>query len=126
MLKALSRLCHALNEDDPDRRVHARTTFEEMFVNDPTTLDRIIWPDKATFKLNGHINRRNCVYWNLSDQHHVIEKDVNLPGLNVWCAISSRGIIGPYYFDGTVTGVSYLKMLREYLCLLYTSPSPRD
>ena len=86
-----------------------------MLVNDPTTLDRIIWSDEATIKLNGHINGHNCVHWNLKKQHHVIDKDVNLPGLTVWCAISSRGIIGPYYFDGTLTGVSYLQMLWEYL-----------
>jgi transposase len=109
------RLCHALNEDDPDRRVEACMMFEEMFIADPTRLDRIIWSDESTFKLNGHINRHNCVYWNFDNQHHIIEKDVHLPGVMVWCAISSRGIIGPYFFDGTVTGVSYLHMLREFL-----------
>jgi hypothetical protein len=37
---------------------------------------------------------------------------VNLPGVNVWCGLSSRGLIGPFFFEGTVTGQVYLDMLQ--------------
>lgn len=111
----IPRLLHALNDDDPDRRMEACESFQQIFNDDPTTLDRILWSDEASFKLNGHINRHNCVYWNEDNLHHVIQKDVNLPGVTVWCAISSSGVIGPYFFEGNVTGVSYLHMLKEFL-----------
>ena len=29
----------------------------------------------------------------------VEEKTVNLPGVVVWCVLSSRGLIGPYFFE---------------------------
>ena len=51
----------------------------------------------------------------------MIEKNVNLPGLTVWCGISSVEIISPYFFDGCVTGKSYLKVLQHFLipCLAH-------
>jgi hypothetical protein len=35
-------------------------------------------------------------------------------GVTVWAGIWSRGVIGPFYFEGTVTGQSYLSMLNNY------------
>ena len=33
----------------------------------------------------------------------------------VWCAISKRGIIGPYFFDdGSITGERYKRMLGYF------------
>ena len=108
------RLVHELNDDDPDRRLEACEIFQHMFEDDPTSVDRIMWSDEAVFKLNGQINKHNCVYWNSENLHHNLQKSVNLPGISVWCAISSRGIIGPYFFDTTVTGDSYLSMLQSW------------
>nr|CAI5830231.1 unnamed protein product [Callosobruchus analis] len=71
----------------------------------------IIWSDEAQFKLNGTVNRHNCVYWCEENPHVTIEKAVNLPGVNVWCGLSSRGLIGPFRFEGTVTGINYLTCL---------------
>ena len=33
--------------------------------------------------------------------------------MNVWCGLSARGLIGPLFFEGTVTGEAYLVMLRS-------------
>ena len=30
----------------------------------------------------------------------------------VWCGKTSSGLIGPYFFDTSVTGESYLEMLK--------------
>ena len=35
-----------------------------------------------------------------------------IPGVTVWGCISSDGIIGPIFFDGTVNGNNYLHMLQ--------------
>nr|CAI5870216.1 unnamed protein product [Callosobruchus analis] len=73
----------------------------------------IIWSDEAQFKLNRTVNTHNCVYWCEENPHITIEKAVNLPGVNVWCGLSSRGFIGPFRFEGTVTGSNYLTMLAD-------------
>ena len=58
------------------------------------------------------VNRHNCVYWVPENPHVHVEKEVNLPGLSVWCGLSLRGLTGPFFFEVTVTGQVYLDMLR--------------
>ena len=57
------QLVHALNEDDNDRRLQICERFLAYVDDNPDILDDIIWSDKASFKLNGHVKRHNCVYW---------------------------------------------------------------
>ena len=52
------------------------------------------------------------MYWSDVNPHVILEKDVNLPGVTVWAAISSMEIIGPIFFDGTVNQDNYLHMLQ--------------
>jgi hypothetical protein len=82
----------------------------------------ILWADEASFKLNGRINRLNSVYWSNSNPREVIQEEFNVSGLTVWAGIWSGGIMGPYFFYGTVTGESYLEMLHEVLPELENSP----
>jgi len=37
--------------------------------------------------------------------------------VNVWCGMSARGLIGPFFFDVTVTGEAYLEMLHSSILL---------
>ena len=53
------------------------------------------------------------MYWATDNPHMTIEQEVNLPGVTVWAAISSRGIIRPFFFDHAVNGSNYLDMLKE-------------
>ena len=59
----------------------------------PGILDNIVWSDEASFKLSGHINRHNCVYWYSESMHLTLEH----PGVNVWDGISSSGVYGPFF-----------------------------
>ncbi|UYV75878.1 hypothetical protein LAZ67_13001645 [Cordylochernes scorpioides] len=102
-----------LNDDDPDRRLQFCEWIQEMVIREPGFMGSIIWSDEAQFKLNGTVNMHNCVYWCEENPHITIEKAVNLPGVNVWCGLSSRGLIGPFRFEGTVTGINYLTMLAD-------------
>ena len=55
MLQALGmkpykpNLLHALNEDDPDRRLQFCQTFLQFYENSAEIADQIIWSDEATF-----------------------------------------------------------------------------
>ncbi|KAJ4429538.1 hypothetical protein ANN_21707 [Periplaneta americana] len=91
----IPRLVHAINEDDPDRRLDFREWLLNMCNETEDFQDLIVWSDEDTLKLNGTINRHNCVYWANENPHIFQEKTVNLPGVTVWCGLSSRGIIGP-------------------------------
>jgi hypothetical protein len=107
------QLLHALNEDDPDRRCEFADTLLNLFADDSSLIDRIIWTDESIFKLNGHVNRHNCVYYATENPHIVISQEMNTPGVTVWAGIWSGGIIGPFFFRDTVTAESYLQKLED-------------
>ena len=86
--------------------------FQQMVNEDEEFMTKILWSDEAQFKLNETVNRHNCVYWTPENSHVHVGKAVNLPWVNIWCGMSARGLIGPFFFEGTVTGEAYLKMLR--------------
>ena len=101
------QLVHALNEDDFD----CRSQFYEWYVHiteDPSVEDRILWSDEATFHLNGQVNRHDSVYYAEANPHLLMEgKRVQSPGVCVWAAIRSSGVLGTYIFEDTVRGETY-------------------
>ena len=42
---------------------------------------------------------------------------MNSPSVTVWIVICSTHVIGPYFFEGTVTGESYLKVFNDFALL---------
>ncbi|PSN47182.1 hypothetical protein C0J52_14731 [Blattella germanica] len=40
------------------------------------------------------VNRHNCVYWAQENPHVHVDMAVNLPGVHVWCGLSSRHWVG--------------------------------
>lgn len=106
-------LVHAMSEDDPDRRIEFCETFMDKCAEDPLFPSKVFWSDEAHFKLNGHVNRHNSIYWATENPHVEIQRDVNTPGITVWAAICSDGLIGPFFFSGNVSGESYVSLLND-------------
>ena len=77
------RIIHALNKDESDPHLQFCETFLSCAEKDPNILDKIIWGDEVSFKLNDKVNRHNCVYWSDSNPHVTMEHELNLPGLTV-------------------------------------------
>jgi hypothetical protein len=100
-------------EDDPDRRSEFCKWFQRKVDEDAQFVDIIVWSDEATFKLSGTVNQHNCTYCSSENLNIHVDKALNLPGLTVWCGVLSSGIVGLYFFEGTVTGAEYLTMLEE-------------
>ena len=70
------RLVQELNEDDYDRRLEFCENFYDNF-GDPAN---VIFSDEAVFKINGQMNRHNCVYYSNDNPHLHFDKSVNSPG----------------------------------------------
>ena len=110
------QLLHALNEDDPDRRGEFASNFLNALAEDSSLLDRIVWTDEAIFKLNGHVNRHNCVYYATENPRVIMTQEMNSPGITVWARIWIGGIIGAFFFDGgNVNASSHLEMLQKQI-----------
>ena len=95
-----------------DKRLEFCENFVKFSEESSDFPDRILWSDEACFKQNGHVNRHNCVYWDSENPHHIIETEVNVPGVTIWGGICSTGLVGPFFFEGTVNGARYLDMLK--------------
>ena len=65
-------------------------------------------------------NRHNTRIWGLRNPVQIHEHEKDAPKLIMWCAISSAGLIGPFFFHDqeghsvNVTGDNYLCMLQEF------------
>lgn len=90
-------LVQALNEDDADRRNQFCEIFLAQLHDEPLLTEKIIWTDESTFKLNGIVNRHNCVYWADKNPKILMEQHLNEPGVCVWAGISCSGVIGPFF-----------------------------
>lgn len=106
---------HGLLEDDPDRRFQMCSEFLVRIGDDADFVRNILWSDEAQFKLDGSVNRHNCVYYAYENPHLVQQTQLNQPGITVWAALSTMGVIGPYFFVDNVKGDNYLEMLTSYL-----------
>jgi hypothetical protein len=71
--------------------------------------------DEATFHVSGAVNCRNVRIWGSENPHACVEHR-DSPKVNVFCAISSQKVYGPFFFaEETVTGMTYLDMLQLWL-----------
>ena len=110
------QLRHALNDNDPPQRLEFCTWAMEMIENDPTWSSNILFSDEALFYLNGKVNTQNYRYWADVNPHWMEGiKALNSPRLMVWCGIWGDVVVGPFFFEGTVTGAAYLAMLQGFL-----------
>ncbi len=87
---------------------------------DATFLSRIIWSDECSFHLDGWVNRQNLRFWGTERPTEVVEKMTQSPKVNVWMAMTSSFVIGPYFFEhegttATINSERYLALLRDYL-----------
>ena len=97
-----------------------RTDFASFMLNaiddNPTLLKRVLFSDKATFHINGVVNRHNCRIWG-SEQPNIVHEHVrDSPKVNVWCGLMHDRVIGPFFFaEQTINGIIYLDMLEQFL-----------
>ena len=78
----IPRLLHAINDDNLDRQMQFCEWFQQMVNEDEEFVTKIVSFDEAQFKLDGTVNRHNCVYWAPENLRVHVGKAVSLPG--VW------------------------------------------
>lgn len=102
-----------LSEDDKIRRTAFCLEWLDKLEWDSGIEDLTLWTDEATFKLDGMVNKRNWVTHDYENPHTQVEVPQKAPGLSVWLGVHSGGLIGPFFFNKTVTGDTYLTMLKN-------------
>lgn len=89
------QLVQELKENDFNLRKNFCETMLERF----RTVNCIFWSDEAHFHLNGHVNKQNCRYWAPRKRNPRLkhQRPLHCPRVSVWCALSTNGIIGPFF-----------------------------
>ena len=107
------QVVQALNRDDYSKRLSFANWGLEKLEGSPRLIEFLLFSDEAIFHLEGGVNKRNATHWATENPNWTIEKSLNSPKVMVWGAFGYPGIIGPFFFDGTVTAESYLAMITE-------------
>nr|ADD24484.1 Transposable element Tc3 transposase [Lepeophtheirus salmonis] len=104
-------IAQELSEHDFSSR---RNACEALLENVPE--DALVYfSDEAHFHLTGCVNKENMRYY-ATDTSNDPELPLHSPKVTVWCAISSTGIIGPWFFEENEVKETdqYVNMLKEF------------
>jgi hypothetical protein len=102
---------HELKPGDPTKRLNFSLWFRSL---PQGTAMRLICSDEAYFCLTEPVNKQNNRLWLSTRPTEGIEQPLYDQKVLVWCAMSSKRIYGPYFFEGTVNQHSYHRMLIDF------------
>lgn len=75
----------------------------------------IMFSDECMFSTNGTVASQHVRYWSdVNPVFRIPNRRQYFKKVNVWCAVSYYGIIGPYFFENTCNRISYLNMLNTF------------
>ena len=115
------QIVQALNPNDSVIRRDFCENILQLFEDNPRLIHNLWMSDEAHFHMSGYVNKQNYRYWAEANPHQLHERPLHSAKVTVWCAISSKGIIGPYFFEDdnekpvTVTSERYAHMLETFL-----------
>jgi hypothetical protein len=95
----------------------ATMTSVYSYKTDDHFLEKVQFSDEATFHVSSAVNCCNVRKWGTENPHAYVKHQRDSPKANVFRAISSQKVYGPFFFDEeTITGMTCLDMLQ--LCLM--------
>lgn len=108
-------LVQKLHEPDFGARQNACEALHENLPDDAV----VFFSDEAHFHISGCVNKQNMRYWTDHNPREIHETPLHCERVTVWCAVSRRGIIGPYFFEEneravTVNAARYTQMIEEF------------
>lgn len=105
-----------LYEGDSIRRIVFCEWLINKFQRDNNFAFNILFSDESRFTNNAMFNRQNVRYWSQQNQRLVRQgRFQERFGINVWAGIYGTRIIGPIFFQGTLTGQRYLEFLQNQI-----------
>ena len=115
------QVVHALSNRDREMRLQFCHKFVGILTENPDLPNKLLICDVRHFHLHGTVNKQNFRYWSAANPHELHQRPNYDPKVTVWCAVWSRGVIGPYFFedeDGkaiTVTSQRYTEMINKFM-----------
>ncbi|KAJ8915523.1 hypothetical protein NQ315_012404 [Exocentrus adspersus] len=108
------QLHQELLENDFERRIHFCQWVHNVVAENEDFFKFVLFTDECTFHRNGFVNRHNFHYYDTQNPHIVqVNNHQHNGSINVWGGILHKYVIGPYIFQGSVTGEVFLNFLRN-------------
>ena len=101
-----------------DSDIEARLKFANWVKLNEGVINQVWFSDEAHFYLNGQVNKQNCRFWGKEKPDVYLEKPLHGDKVTVWVALSSEGIIGPFFYEddngdtANVNSERYLKLMN--------------
>ena len=109
------QLLQVLNPQDHNLRFHFCMDFQQRLEEDGL-VEKLVFSDDATFHVCVKVNHHNILIWGTENPRAMMEHISDSPKVNVFCAVSSCKVYGPFFFaEPTVTSINYLDMLQLWL-----------
>lgn len=107
------KFLHTLQQGDMEKRLEYCLWAQGEYLNDSNFLKKILFTDEATFTTNGVISSQNTRYWSENNPNFTTNcKSQYSSKVNVFCGITHRRVIGPFFFNETLNGARFLEFLR--------------
>jgi len=114
------QVVHALSNRNREMRLQICRQFVEILTENPDLPNRLLMSDVAHFHLHGTVNKQNFRYWSAANPHELHQRPTYDQNITALCAIWSRVVIRPYYFEVqcgkaiTATWQRYTEMINEF------------
>lgn len=114
------QVVQALNPNDLNTRIRFCQAMLAVIDGNGERVHNLWMSDEAHFHLSGYVNKQNFRYWSANNPYELHEKPLHSEKVTVWCAMSSRAIVGPYFFEDdngrtvTVNSERYADMLATF------------
>lgn len=109
-------LVQELRVGDDIRRLDFIAWLETALAANSNKLNEILWTDESNFSNNGVVNRHNAVEWaDTNPKRKFVRGHQTVISTNVWCGIVGDQLVGPYFFQGSLTGARYREFLKDIL-----------
>src|SRR6185437_9724828 len=99
---------HELRPADYAKRLNFCNWVRDQILHGHIEPNSLFFTDEAWFHLTGYVNSQNNRYWSNENPHQLHEVPLHDAKVGVWCAISRTRLIGPIFFDDTVTSRRYI------------------
>lgn len=105
---------------DKRKRLDMTKILADKIENTKSFLTNLWTSDEAHCYLEGQVNSKNNIFWGSEKPNEVVSKPLHSKKVTVWCAVSHRGIIGPFFFEenGVTTTINsdrYIVILEMFL-----------
>jgi len=86
-----------------------------MVSDNPGILDYTWFSDEVWFHVSGYVNSQNSSIWASESPNAIYEEPLHSEKISVWCGMSRRRIIGPIFFDATITTAAYMETFNIFV-----------